>query len=131
MDLCRNVRARVERLLAKDDKELLLATEEFLQQRVTEAPAAKYPTGEKVAGPCAKCKGARPPQRDCEPWHLRNGPGGWAPRGGLCQPCEWAGDSGKLRDDWKHWGLWRQLKADAEAKGEPLLIKIPPPKLKA
>jgi len=129
-DQIRNVRARVERLVKKADKELLLDTEEFLKQRLKEAPASKNPSGKKTAEPCTECHGARPPQINCEPWHLRKGPGGWVPRGAVCQPCEWAADSGKDRSKWKHWPTWRRLKAEAESKGEPLLIKMPPPKPK-
>ena len=122
----RHVRARIDRLLHKADIDTLLKTEDFLKDNMVEVLPSKNPTGRKIAGPCATCRRDRPPMPNCQPWHLRKGRDGWIPRGALCQPCEWAGDSGKDLAEWPWWATWRKLKAEALEHGKPLLIKIPP-----
>ena len=122
----RHVRARVLRLVEAVDVQTLLRAEDVLKEGVQKI-VSRNPSGSKAALPCERCKGKRPPAEDCEPWHLRAGPLGLVPRGALCQPCEWAKDSGKDRLLWKHWAVWRSLRERA-GEGTPLLLKVPPPK---
>ena len=138
----RHVRARIETLLEKASADTLLKTEEFLLERVDQPLVTKNPTGKKTAEPCTKCDGQRPPSSGGQPWHLRKGKDdAWIARGAVCQPCEWVGDREKKageqwskarfleqRQQWPHWQLWKSLKAEAEEKGEPVIIKIPPVK---
>ena len=119
-------------MLGKASVEEMLATEDFLadlmEQRQQEPPKSRNPSGKKDAGPCEKCGGLRPPVVDCAPWHLRQGAKRLMPRGALCQPCEWAKDSGNDRGKWPHWDVWTQLEAEMVERNEPVLIKVPPAK---
>ena len=119
----------IQNLFQYQKLDVLLKVEAIMQEnRVEKSVQNRNPCGEKKAGPCRTCNALRPPTLGSAPWYLReNEQGEKIPRGATCQPCEWVSrGAGRQRSEWPYWKIWEELIGEAKAKGEPLLVVVPP-----